>query len=366
MRSSNPLVTAGSLAITCIMLGSCDFPYRPQEFVAPTPPVPLYTFIPQSALRAFVGTTNVKIVFCRTATGAAVYYVDYNDSTLPVNKLKMPAGYGGYPSSPLLSPDGQWVVYFVFNGPTDCAAFVQKLDPNADPVKVGGVFATDPHWWKDPSDNSLYIIYSDLFNPLQLTATTGNSTFKQKVNLSGTTPMLVGAAQNIADKPMNGGLSKDGRYLCTGYNDAAFYNTGNGELIRIDTGLQTCNPSMTYDTTADSTPRMMFLCFSGVQNLNGLGSLADVAVNQHEYIFVVDTLNTVQWYMQKLDGYGEWQDPEWSNNPGFAAALLGTPPAGKYDGVIIRRSDKATLKVMASDSYDKMDNTSKPFVWIGQ
>ena len=36
----------------------------------------------------------------------------------------------------------------------------------------------------------------------------------------------------IAPYPMNGGMSKDGRYLCTGYTEAAFYDLS---LNPIDT-----------------------------------------------------------------------------------------------------------------------------------
>jgi hypothetical protein len=320
-----------------------------------------FVFINRDSISAFTRSTNVKISFnCKA--DRSVYYVDFNDSVPVAKKLKKPAGNGGNSDSPLISPDGKWVTYFMYAGFNDIVAFVQRLDPTADAVQIGGDYATDPHWWTDPSTHDVYIIYSNLFLQDSLPLLAGKATFKQKVDLSGSIPVLVGAPAVIADKPMNGGLTKDGRFLCTGYSQAAFYDIAAQKVIGVNPGMQICNSSISPDTSADSSVRMMFLCFAGKQNM--INDSAGV-VNEHAVIYVVDKADSVQWFIGKPANYGEWQDPEWSNNPNFAAALLGKAGEAKYDGVIIRRSDKQILKVMTADSYDKMDNTSTPYVWIG-
>ena len=344
------------------LMGSCDFPYQPAQF---TPPPPEFTFISADSIKTFVGATNTnfKIAFNRKSNGS-IYYIDFSEAEPVVKKLRKPAGNGGNSDSPLLSPDGKWVTYFMFSTANDVLAFVQRLDPDADAVQVGGAYATDPHWWTDTNaTHDLYIIYSNMFLQDGIAAVTGKATFKQKVDLSGTTPVLVGAPVQIADKPMNGGLTKDGKFLCTGYSEAAFYDVVAQTAIGVNGGLQICNPSISPDLSPDSSARMMFLNFAGVQAMlnDTLGN-----VNEHAVIYVVDKSNTVKWFIQKPANYAEWQDPEWSNNNGFAAALLGKAGNAKYDGVIIRRSDKQILLFMASTSIDKMDNTSTPYFWLGQ
>jgi hypothetical protein len=359
MREKNMVKLAISCSVACLVLilQSCDFPYQPEQFI---PPPPEFTFISADSIKGFVGTDNVKIAFNRLSNGQ-IYYIAFKVSDT-VKVLPKPAGKTGNSDSPIISPDGNWVTYFIANGPSDCQAFVQKLDPEAEAVQVGGTFATDPHWWTDSAGNSC-IIYSNKFDVVQdqLTSLTGYATFKQKVVLTGSAAVLDGSPEQIADKPFNGGLSKDGKYLCTGYSDAAFFEIDSSKVIRVNSGLQICNPSITPDSVIDD--QMMFLCFSGTQNMIGdpFGS-----VMQHQIIYVVDKSNTVKWSMDKPAEYNEWQDPEWSNNPGYAAALLGKLRQAKYEGVIIRLSDKATLNFMSESSVDKMDNTSTPYVWIGQ
>ena len=92
---------------------------------------------------------------------------------------------------------------------------MQKLDENSDPILVNSVGA-DPHWWKDPADNALYLIYASTgeFIP-SLSDRQGGKTFKQKVDLSGS-GQLSGDPVEIADKPMAGGLSIDGNHLAGG------------------------------------------------------------------------------------------------------------------------------------------------------
>jgi hypothetical protein len=182
---------------------------------------------------------------------------------------------------------------------------------------------------------------------------------------------------------MNGGISKDGRYLSTGYTEAAFYDLVSNQLTPINGPIggyiQVCNPSMDPDTL--SIPRMMFLNFSGPQDLNNpLQDSSDFPANPagsnylplHAVVFIVDINNTVKDFVPISimgSGYGAWQCPEWSNKPNFAAALAKADEnTNTADGVIIKNLGDHSIKkekLVFTTGTGKLNSNSTPYVWIG-
>jgi hypothetical protein len=362
------VVSSIAAAVAGILLISC---YQPTRYISLPPE---FTLAPVSDIQSFIGTSHVKFAFTKKKGGntRVVYYIDYQDSVPTPIPLKKPAGKEGISAdSPLFSKDGRFITYYLIDGNTMYGAYIQEASPDAEPILVDAA-GTEPHWWVDSLGNT-YIIYSNQFivDNGALANLTGGKTYRRPVTFNGSSASVGTNAEEIAPKPMNGGLSKDGKYLCTGYMDAAFYDIPDHLPIPIDQGVQTCNPSITPDSV--TTNRMMFLNFQGVQNL--LGTFASDAtypkdttgsIMQHKVIFIVDATNTVQTFLplsiaNAIQTYAEWQDPEWSNKTGFCTAL-GVPNADQQpaDGLVVNISTKTVCWFVMN-----IDNTSTPSLWIG-
>jgi hypothetical protein len=364
-----PLGYCLSFVITAFLF-SCNFPYQPQQFVLPENP---FKFPSSQTVKAFADNAkNVKLAYTLMEGSRWVYYVDFSDTAPRPIKLKKPAGKETmHADSPLISPDGSFVAYFMTQGGSLInGAYIQKLDPSSEPVLIAAN-GTEPHWWVD-SQGVIYIIYSDNMHVGgTLTLNQGN-TYKLKVDISGDGKAKDGPFE-IAPYPMNGGLSKNGQFLCTGYERAAFYDLVNKQLTPINPDKQVCNPSIDPDSSHPDW--MMFLNFSGTQNLINPYKTSPPAVDTlgtlpiHAVLFVVDATNTVRDFVPITimgDGYESWQDPEWSNDPHFAAALAMINES-KSNFVIINNigdRDKKKEGLIVTIGAGKLNETSTPYVWI--
>lgn len=362
-------------AVMTAVIVACQFPYKPEQFVLPEWPVSPYKFPSVSAIDSFFNTHNVIIAFTLYENDTRViYYVNFNDAVPAQVKLKKPAGMENiWADSPLISPDGSFVAFYLIAGNTEYGAYIQKLDPNAQPVLVASN-GTEPHWWQD--QDTTFLIYSDKYMVDDISALPRNSghTFRRKVSLSGANPVF-GPIDTIAPYPMNGGLSKDGRYLCTGYKRAAFYDIANDTLIPVNGNNQACNPSIDPDPANPSW--MMFLNIEGVQSLTnpflGNADFPSSHLGEHAFLLIADAGNTVRDYVPITvmgNSYHAWQCPEWSNNPQFAAAMaLADDASSKGDGVIIKGmgttvSPKEIL-VFTQGTGKLNTQRSTPYVWVG-
>jgi hypothetical protein len=362
------MITAGAAAL----IVSCGYPYRPEQFVLPEQP---YKFPSSGELQTFIGTTEVKLAYVLKDNGhQTVYYFDNTDTSRTHKKLKKYAGYEDFDAdSPLISPDGSFVAYDLRQATSIHGAYIQKLDPDAPPVLIDAN-GTEPHWWVDTTvlPHQVYVIYSDLVLNPNLNQGNGH-TYKRKVSLSGN-----GSAQDaavaIAPYPMNGGMSKDGNYICSGYTRAAFFYLSSQSLTPINGILQVCNPSICPSIARPDW--MMFLNFGGKQSLTNpflqnADFPADSNLGMHAFMFIVDISNTVQDYVPVTimgNGYHAWQCPEWSNDSAFAAAIaLPDESSATGEGVVIkgigdRAAAKETLIFTRGDG--KLNASSTPSVWI--
>ena len=360
-----------SLLAATLLPVACDFPYQPTQFELPAIPSP---FIAADSIRNFIDASNVKIAYTMNDGARSIWFIDFSQSSpVPIRLKKPPGKENIHADSPLLSPDGSFIAFFLTQGADIQGAYIQKLDPPADPVLISAQ-GTEPHWWTDSSGQK-YIIYSNQL--ISSTLTAGRFfTFRQKVSLTDN-GSLEGPADTIAPYPMNGGLSADGRFLCTGYTDGAFYDVASGRLIPINENVQICNPSISPDTLAPD--RMMFLNFFGKQNFsaNPFAGSADYpadksgALPMHGVLYIVDAGNAVRDFIPlSLAGgsYREWEDPEWSNRPGFIIALA-VIDEGNADAVVIRNIGDGFRKkaaMLITPGKFKLNYTSTPCLWIGK
>lgn len=373
-----------SAVLSCLWLAaSCntDLYYTPKQFVAPTLSVPL---VNSDSIRIFLGVSSYsfKLAFSN-ASDEALYIVDFSQNEVDpttggqhpsVVKLpRDPARPGWEFNSPLLSPDGNLVTYYLFSGAQQ-APYVQDASGATAAIPVASV-GTDPHFWVDPAGD-LFVIYSDknLTQIDMLSSLSGSATYQQKID--PVTGALIGDRTVLVDKPFNGGLSKNGRYLCTGYADGAFYDLDYKKLYYIyhsnnfidSGGLQICNPSINPTTDTAHQSEMLFLPFNGVPPLSyapGLTPLPQIGI--HEYLIVADKNNTALWYLRMPADHFEWQCPEWTNDSDIIVAIAkvtNNDADDRYDCYLVRRSDNAMLKL--TDSDFKMDVTSTPSLWISR
>lgn len=185
-----------------------------------------------ASVKSYFGTDSVKVVYARKNEGLALYYIDYTSSDASPIKLAKPAGRESWDiESPLISPDGNWVVYNC-NGQGLREAYLQRLGSGTTPVEVGKK-ATDPHWWVHPVFKTTSLVYAvlkgDYFTKEEYTDAsleTGGilgATYRQEVRIAtGKLPAhaaseFSGNPVLLVNMPYKGGLSGNGKFLCTGY-----------------------------------------------------------------------------------------------------------------------------------------------------
>jgi hypothetical protein len=192
---------------------------------------PATGFIKKSSLQQFFGTTNVKIAYCLLKTGLTLYYIDYNDSIPRPRELAKPEGKETWTcESPMISPEGNWVAYNCEYDVKTNESYMQRLKPGAEPILLGEK-AFDPHWWVDPLDGRYFIIYARIPGVKLINADYRSPSVPMDGSLGSTVKVLLQGSpmdvpshmglraygsESIAGLPFKGGLSPDGRYLCTG------------------------------------------------------------------------------------------------------------------------------------------------------
>lgn len=197
--------------------------------------------VDKASVKTYFGTDTVRVLFSLKTNGLTIHYIDYSVDSPTLTALPKPEGRESWScESALFSPDGKWVVYNCINWQTDQnEAYVQRLAPDSKPVLVDA-HGGDPHWWKSPN-GSLFVTYygpSVASGLMRETFAVGKnddgilgSTYKQKIILPDTDAgeslaahtLFESAPRELLGLPFKGGLSRDGRFLCTGYIYAYMY-----------------------------------------------------------------------------------------------------------------------------------------------
>jgi hypothetical protein len=134
-----------------------------------------------------------------------------------------------------------------------------------------------------------------------------------------------------------------------------------GRLYHVNTGRQTCNPSVSPGGAYAAC--MLWLGFDGisVHVPDGFEAYSVTDVKEHDRLTITDTANTVRWYLLLTDvnRNGEFQCPEWSTHPDYLACLLGTITE-PYSGYAVRLSDKKSLIICNR----RLEEFSTPHLWV--
>ena len=188
-------------------------------------------FADRHSVRSFFGTDSVKVVYTLKKNGHTLFYIDYSSNRPEPVQLKKPNNRNDWNTeSPLISPDGNWIAFNCTNQGV-YESYIQRLDASSVPILIAEG-AVDPHWWIHPEFGSPYIVYcrikedyfikEDYTDPSIADGSVG-STYKQEIlTASGNLPAHAsysprGEPSLLVNLPFKGGLSDNGRYVCTGY-----------------------------------------------------------------------------------------------------------------------------------------------------
>ncbi len=195
-------------------------------------------FVAREDVQKFFGTTRFKFVYAMPETQAgALFFIDYSATGAPAPvRLTKPAGKESWHcESPQVSRDGGWVAYHCFQNAVPgygYATYMQKLETGALPILVADR-ASDPHWWVDPASGTYHLVYAvtkgDYFTDAEFTDKTLESsgsvgaTVRQRLAGSSANGLSLDASakpDTLVRLPFKGGLSRDGKFLCTAYKYA--------------------------------------------------------------------------------------------------------------------------------------------------
>lgn len=191
-----------------------------------------------SSVVDFFGTTETRLTYVNKDN--EIVFVDFaNGGLKKANKLKKPSDRKSWQiDSPLISPDGKYVVYNMTSGSATWEAYIQELSSTSVAVRIEqerGMLSApaQPHWFNYAGH--LYVVWAEFTNPSMLNridlsseSVQGGSagrTVMREINLVAGAPRdlafeWVGDIRELAPIPMTGGRSPDGKFLSTGTNPA--------------------------------------------------------------------------------------------------------------------------------------------------
>ncbi|MBD3422679.1 MAG: SUMF1/EgtB/PvdO family nonheme iron enzyme [Chitinivibrionales bacterium] len=280
----------------------------------------------KSDLLSFVGTPELKLVFVKTEGGAnKLYCLDFTGTNpqpyiLPDTMTAR---------NPTISPNGNYVAYSMRGeGYRDASKIaVRSLDTNSVRINrsPSNEHAFIPRWWIDSAAVDTFLIYTDGAALNGTAEWLKENTYKHKMSgmdFSGQREVLWEFGS------YHGGLSRDARFLATGYIEARvvdlplrdtsimyFWPPHNG---RDDIG-QVCNVSIS--PSLSRTDEVLLLDFG----YSGTSALVGRSYGVHEVIFRCNSKmltwdHVSDWYSAPPQ-YDSWNHVEWSNHPRFAIAI---------------------------------------------
>jgi hypothetical protein len=283
------------------------------------------------------GTSNARMVFVNSTNGkyGQLCYLDFSEEadTPAIHKITAVTN----AKVPVISPDGQWVVYDTGDGgeagsnkSLRSSVFICKIAENATPVLVKADSASEPRFMQNVPAGKDTIIYSTLLPDFGWQDS--GKTMKVGVDIVNNIP-VIGTSKELWGKGgYSGGQSWNKQYLCGGGGSVAMLDVqGNGKADTITTYHQACNVSISSSRLFND--RAMYLTTGDHDSRIG----PDTTWKQWQIIFISDYAKEVVRYyrcptMFKFDPQTPdtsdrlisffWHHPEWSNHPYFAAATV--------------------------------------------
>jgi uncharacterized protein (TIGR02171 family) len=310
-------------------------------------------------LRNFTGSLQVRLVFVNVMKDIRVLnYVDFalahpfifqfTDQTNVYN--------------PTISPDGRYVAYST--GPEglggEALLYVRKLDsPDTPAVKLSISQGFVPRWWINRSTGDTCLIFTNSAVSDDNATWTSSKTFLVKM---GGGQQVGQPSEIVSDGSFHDGLSFDGRYIVTGFTKLLMKNLQDNEVRQLflpplngkDSAgsTQACNVSICPDSAHPD--QCMFLDFGDSRP----SALTGSAYGVHQYIFVSGFSGQVSSWFKCPDGEDQWDFPEWSTDPGFAAATVrnASDQSHAIYAIDIRQNKYQTVV--------EGDELEHPYIWI--
>lgn len=194
-----------------------------------------------STISGFFGTKNVRLTYVEGEQDPQkkIVFMDYANGGKAV-RLKKPSGREDWNiDSPLISPDGNFVVYNMKKGESSWEAYIQELSENSKAIKVERTKdmmsePAQPHWFA--FNGRLFVLWTEFpagsrmqnrVNLMEASAQDGSAgrTVMREIRLIAGAPSdiaveWVGENRVVATVPMMGGRSPDGTFLSTGTDKA--------------------------------------------------------------------------------------------------------------------------------------------------
>ena len=195
-----------------------------------------------STVKGFFGTDNVRLTYVDGTESHPlnIVFIDYaNGGKKKAIKLKKPEDRSDWEiDSPLISPDGKFVVYNMKKSGT-WEAYIQELSASSNAIKIERTKdmmsePAQPHWFE--FGGRLFVLWtefpgtqmqnkSDLADASVQDGSMGRTVMHEVRLVAGAPADIavewVGENRVVASIPMMGGRSPDGKFLATG-TDKAF------------------------------------------------------------------------------------------------------------------------------------------------
>lgn len=191
-----------------------------------------------STVEGFFGTENVRLVYVDPDND--IVFVDYANGGMKKSvKLKKSKEMEDWMvDSPLISPDGNFIVFNTLNSSmNDWKSFVQELTPSSKPVKIELTAdmtgePVQPHWfkygerlfvtWAEFPAGAQFVSKNDLSSKSVQDGSAGRTAMRE-ISLAAGAPsdlsmQWLGPVTEIAPVPTIGGRSADGKFIATGAN----------------------------------------------------------------------------------------------------------------------------------------------------
>jgi formylglycine-generating enzyme required for sulfatase activity len=285
--------------------------------------------VTKTDLLRFIGTSSVKLAYVQSeGLKRYLFVADFTGDGISVTQC----GRDSNVNCPTISQDGNFVAYSSSGEgfAEACSLTVRSLSSGFNDAPLLRMPGTIPRWWVSPLEKDTFLIYTTGASRNKDEAATWHNEKTMRIKMQG------GKAVRPAEVvwpygSYHGGMSVDGRFIATGYQvtrlvDLQVKDTNIFYFLppysgRDDTS-QTCNVSM---SPSASEPGEVMLLDFGYQKVS---TVVGKPYPLHSVIFVCNTnmLNSKhvsKWFEVPAD-YEQWDYPEWSNHPDFAASVAKT------------------------------------------
>lgn len=340
-------------------------------------------------LLAANGSTQAKLVFVKKIieSGTSYYslcYIDFSENTDTPTVHTITAAKGA--QVPVISPDGNWVVFAKGNLITEAgapaasksSAYLCRLKEDASPVLLVEDSAFEPRFIQNTA--TLTVIFP---SKAQNYAWNGiGKTMKIEIDVSGSSPKIGKPEVLFPTAGFTGGLSWDSSYLCGGGGNIGMLDLKSGKTTG-DTASgfqQACNASISssrifsntlmYLTTPASHPDINggtpWDKWQAILINNNLKEVIKGFITPTQFKIPIDT-STSSFRIAR------WHHCEWSNHPYFASATVnirrtytgGNPSEYQERLYIINLKDSVYLEVLRPDTiiYSGISEDNSGYHW---